>query len=323
MPNTPSGTQAKALVAAQPVSLPRDEGPHDVPLEWWYYTGHLASAQSDGSTLRWGFQVTVFKRKSSSDLYLGNFAITDHQTQHFSYAERPWANAASGSDYALDLGGWQLSGKDGHDKLLVSQGDYTLDLALTGTKPAVLHGQDGVIGSGQTAADYYSRTRMALTGTLTQAAKAHSVSGEAWMDHEWFPNTVEVGDLSWDWFSIQLEDDREIMLGVSRVAGKSSGQGSWVEPSGKATHLSWDEVSVEALDHWTSPASGQVFPMGWTLSIPGRDLTLRLTPVLRDQEWHGLQLTPIDYWEGEVEVSGTEAGKTVHGQGYVELTGYQ
>ena len=34
------------------VDLPRDDGPHDRLTEWWYYTGHLRSADGD----RFGFE---------------------------------------------------------------------------------------------------------------------------------------------------------------------------------------------------------------------------------------------------------------------------
>ena len=33
-------------------------------------------------------------------------------------------------------------------------------------------------------------------------------------------------------------------------------------------------------------------------------------------------LTPLNYWEGAVDVTGTERGQAVRGRGYIELTGY-
>jgi predicted secreted hydrolase len=30
----------------------------------------------------------------------------------------------------------------------------------------------------------------------------------------------------------------------------------------------------------------------------------------------------VTYWEGAIETTGTAQGKTIHGQGYMELTGY-
>ena len=34
---------------------PRDEAPHPVGIEWWYYTGHLATAGGE----RFGFELTI------------------------------------------------------------------------------------------------------------------------------------------------------------------------------------------------------------------------------------------------------------------------
>lgn len=47
-------------------------------------------------------------------------------------------------------------------------------------------------------------------------------------------------------------------------------------------------------------------------------LELDITPLLTDQE---LQVS-IAYWEGAVTVQGQQAGQSISGQGYVELTGY-
>jgi predicted secreted hydrolase len=32
--------------------------------------------------------------------------------------------------------------------------------------------------------------------------------------------------------------------------------------------------------------------------------------------------TQVTYWEGAIEATGASQGKPIHGQGYMELTGY-
>ena len=44
--------------------------------------------------------------------------------------------------------------------------------------------------------------------------------------------------------------------------------------------------------------------------------------MLPDQELDTGRTTGSIYWEGEVTVSGSRAGRPVGGDGYVELTGY-
>jgi hypothetical protein len=41
-----------------------------------------------------------------------------------------------------------------------------------------------------------------------------------------------------------------------------------------------------------------------------------------NQEFVARQSVGISYWEGSVRVRGTQRGKPITGQGYVELTGY-
>jgi len=47
-------------------------------------------------------------------------------------------------------------------------------------------------------------------------------------------------------------------------------------------------------------------------------LDLLVRPVLKNQELN----FAVRYWEGAVDVAGTDAGRPVEGRGYVELTGY-
>src|SRR5216683_4086816 len=59
---------------AAPISFPRDAGPHDGLSEWWYYTGHLTSAQGQA----YGFEFVIFqvRRQDAPTGYLAHFAIS-------------------------------------------------------------------------------------------------------------------------------------------------------------------------------------------------------------------------------------------------------
>ncbi|MFA6448264.1 MAG: lipocalin family protein [bacterium] len=61
-------TRAEMTVAIPQVKLPEDELPHDQPVEWWYYAGHLSDAQGR----RYGVMASFFTAK------YGNFP-----RQHF------------------------------------------------------------------------------------------------------------------------------------------------------------------------------------------------------------------------------------------------
>jgi predicted secreted hydrolase len=126
-----------------------------------------------------------------------------------------------------------------------------------------------------------------------------------------------------DWFSLQLDNDREVMLFQIRKADGSveaASHGALVEPDGKATPLRLDEYRIEALGAWTSPHTGAVYPAGWRIHIdaPGGPLDLEVTPLMADQELN----TTTAYWEGASRIRGADNGAPVAGYGYVELTGY-
>jgi predicted secreted hydrolase len=94
--------------------------------------------------------------------------------------------------------------------------------------------------------------------------------------------------------------------------------GTLVLPDGSYRPLSRDDVRIETLESWRSPASGARYPSRWRLRLPSEVLELEVVPRIADQELR----TAVRYWEGAVDVRGTSRGKPVEGVGYVELTGY-
>jgi predicted secreted hydrolase len=65
-----------------------------------------------------------------------------------------------------------------------------------------------------------------------------------------------------------------------------------------------------------------MYPSGWRVSVPGKGLTLELTPTQLDQELESSATVGMAYWEGQVEISGSRGDEPITGLGYVELTGY-
>ena len=77
--------------------------------------------------------------------------------------------------------------------------DYALELfGLPPLKPVVLHGDAGYSRKGDSkdqASYYYSFTRLKAEGTLTFKGINHTVTGLAWMDHE-FGSSILQNDQS-------------------------------------------------------------------------------------------------------------------------------
>lgn len=326
--------------------FPRDHGSHpSYRTEWWYYTGHL---QAKTGRL-FGYELTFFRRAVSpediktlpsqwtvSHLYLAHFAVTDVAGRRFHFSEklsRAGLGKAGAEESRLHawIDDWRADAEpapNGMHTLFARDGTAALDLQLRPAKPLVVHGRDGISrkGAGEgNATHYYSFTRLATTGSVTIGSERFEVTGTSWMDHEFGSTDLGPDLVGWDWFSIQLEDQSELML--YRLRKKDGGSdlessGTVVSPDGETKHLSVSDIRIESTGTWTSRESKAVYPSSWRITVPSLDLALEVMPLLADQELRTSRSTQVTYWEGAVSVSGVKQGRSVKGQGYVELTGY-
>lgn len=311
---------------ASPISFPRDAAPHDALMEWWYYTGHLSDAAGNA----YGFEFVIFQvtRANQPSGYLAHFAISDVSAQRFSHQAQVAQTPAPATAFPLDVSGWSLDQHDGGDTITAAmhsaagaEAAYSLQLQLEdGAKPPAPHNGGYIAYPPDGGSYYYSRTRLSATGTLgLPDGSSASVSGIAWMDHQW-GNFVIPSRGGWDWYSLQLDDNTELMLYVLRDADNAATAvyGTAVAADGSASQLPAGTVTAEATGSWTSSHTGAVYPSGWHLQLPdGRRLVL--TPQLQDQELYfpGAPTGTLAYWEGSVAITGDATGL-----GYVELTGY-
>jgi len=320
-------------------SFPEDHGPHPgFRNEWWYLTGNL----NDDADRRFGFELTIFRFAlaptvpsstsawRTNQVYMAHLAVTDAESNRFYVAQR-YSRAAVGLAGAQDapfrvwIDNWEIAAQpDTTDwRLHAGESDIDIDLQLTALKPPVLNGVDGLSQKSadpQNASYYYSITRLQTKGRMRIGARAFNVSGLSWLDREWSTSALAANQVGWDWFALQLNDGSELMLYELRLDDGSrdpASAGTYVAANGAASHLTASDVEISVLDEWASPDGG-TYPSRWLLRIPRFDLELTVTPVISDQEL----FTIVRYWEGAVDVSGTQGVQQVDGRGYVELTGY-
>ncbi|HEY6056892.1 MAG TPA: lipocalin family protein [Candidatus Limnocylindrales bacterium] len=352
-PATPSPTPLPSDPIA--ISFPGDDGPHHRLMEWWYYTGHLR----DASGRRFGFEFVVFRaeRGDFPVSWASHLAITAESADRFAYGQRseigghvdrsPRSAAATPTGFDLALTGadptdpatlgrpvWQMAGSNGRDRLTAAlaadeaaaagvPGGLGIDLALATDRPPALHDRDGWIDFGSAGGSYYySRTRMAATGSVTFDGLTSNVTGTAWFDHQW-GDFISVGG-GWDWFALNLDDGTDVTLSLVRSPDGSLPlvYGTLVAPNGTTRHLARSDFSVRSTGSWTSARTAAVYPAGWLVDLPERRLTLELAPTVAAQELDTRATSGVVYWEGSQRVSGTLAGRPIGGEAYVELTGY-
>ena len=280
----------------------------------------------------------------TNHIYMAHLAITDIDNKKFYYAEqfsrdamglagagiffkerlegdttqlKVWVNDWSIESVGRTVFPLQLSAKTD---------DFSINLVLNKTKPIVLQGDNGLSVKGDkpgNASYYYSITRMESVGSVTVGKEKVSVSGNSWFDREWSTSQLEPEQEGWDWFALQLDDNREIMFySLRRKDGSLDihSAGSIVDENGSSKRLAVNEVQIEVIRQWTSRNSNITYPAGWKISIPSESLELQVTPAIPDQELN----TTVRYWEGSVKVSGKykSNNQIVAGKGYVELAGY-
>jgi len=329
-------TESRAL------RYPADHGAHPrFKHEWWYVTGQAATGQGR----RFGFQLTIFReaispsppdsasRWATSQLYLAHAAVTDVDGGRYLSDERLARGAlglagARAEPFRVWLEDWEMTGRARGERLesRIRAGNdrFGIDLSIRSAKPPVAHGNRGMSakGPGGNASYYYSYTRLATRGTIRVEGRELDVTGSSWLDHEWSSSALAAGQTGWDWFSLQLDGGRALM--VFRLRHRTDRRrdfysGTYVDASGSVTSLSSRQIEMQALDHWTSERTGVRYPVRWRLAVSGPDLVLTTEPRLENQEVaHSFR-----YWEGAVGASGRLDGAAISGRGYVELTGYR
>jgi predicted secreted hydrolase len=337
-PANPGFTRADG---SRSLSFPGDFGPHpSFQTEWWYYTGNLQTA--DGR--HFGFQLTFFRQallptdqvqSSPSDwrtdqVYMAHLALTDVAAGSHTAFQRLERGAvglagAIAAPYKVWLDDWNIAEVAPNTyQLNAAQEGIVLDLVMEDAKGPVLQGDQGYSQKGPDPGDasyYFSQTHLITKGSVQVDGTVYQVNGLSWMDHEFSTSALTKNQVGWDWFSIQLENDYELMVFQIRQKDGSVdpfSSGALIRPDGHTILLSRDEFRIQALSTWTSPRTGAVYPSNWRVFVPSENISLDIEPYLADQE----MILSFTYWEGAVRISGSQGGKPVTGSGYVELTGY-
>ena len=323
------------VLPGQELSFPKDHGAHpEFRTEWWYATGWLNLP--DGSPL--GFQTTFFRVRTGigednpsafapRQLILAHAAIADPSLGRLRHDQRAAragfgrAGAQVGETRAW-VGDWRLVQTDDGYLAEVSGDGFAYALSLVPDGPPLLN---GVAGFSTKAPDprhasyYYSRPQLRVSGTVTLDGDPQPVTGTAWLDHEWSSELLPEGAQGWDWIGLNLDDGSALMAFQMRG---NTGAPIWSaatlrEAGGGPEVLPPDAVTFDPLRRWRSPRTGIAYPVEWQVRIGVR--SLRLQPLMDDQELDSRRSTGAVYWEGAVRV--TDAGREI-GRGYLEMTGY-
>jgi predicted secreted hydrolase len=344
-PSTDLTGYARAIEAYD-WQFPRDHGSHDdFQTEWWYFTGNLKT----GEGRHFGYQFTIFRRAitppqivnavssewRTNQVYMAHFTLSDIEAQQFYHEER-YSRGGAGlalalpnntqpdEDFRVALEDWEVysTGDETFRINAKSVNGFSVDFALEQSKPPALQGENGLspksaeVGN---ASYYYSLSRLATEGQIVINGETFEVTGNSWMDHEFSTSALGGNAQGWDWFGLQFDDGRDLMVGKIRLndGGREPAFGGlMIEADGTTRYLRAEDFEITRTSEWRSPHTDAVYPASWTITINDGvdDLEFIVTPLQPDQELHS---GAIAYWEGAVRLSGD-----VTGYGYAELTGY-
>ena len=297
------------------VIFPKDEGHHSNSMEWWYYNGHLIAK----SGKEYSFHFTTFIVNGVMTHTVFHGSLTDHQqNKHYTDQFRIGGNPSRGitDRFYFKQNNWFMAGSDGHDRIKIKSSQFEFDLQLKSTQAPIFHGDNGIITLNKKETSYYySRARMNITGFLKVNNKLESVSGVSWFDHQW--GDFSTINLSWDWFSLQLNDAIDLMIYQIR-----DNQGNPVRYEGSYTKQGETEILkstdfvISPKTQWTSKKTSKTYPVSWNIQVPKKNINLNVESIIENCEFDAKLTTYNVYWEGAINISGSHTGT-----GFIELNG--
>lgn len=330
-----ASTPFAPVLPGRPLHFPADYAAHpEFRTEWWYATGWLN--WPDGKPL--GFQTTFFRIRSGigesnpsafapRQLIVAHAALADPAYGRLRHDQRSARTGFGRAGYATDhtkiwVGDWQFEQLTDHYLAEVRSSEFAYSLKLIPNAPPMLNGDAGFSSKApdqRHASYYYSRPQLKVDGQVTLAGKTQTVSGQAWLDHEWSSELLGPNTQGWDWIGINLTDGSALMAFRLRSAAATAvwSAASLRPANGNTQTFPPDAVAFTPLRHWRSPRTGISYPVAWQVRIAQR--TFQLQALMDDQELDSRRSTGAIYWEGAVRLLENEREV---GRGYLEMTGY-
>jgi len=314
------------------LSFPEDEKFHDSIIEWWYFNGHLKDEENNN----YAFMDCLFKAKTKEVkipfisnipkkiIYFSHSILTDLKNQKFKNIISPisiiskdsWTKPMLFINYTnqLVINGYinsVIEQKSSNQYRIKSE---NFDLNFTSIKSPLLVGGPGFVKVGKNKSSYYySLTNLETKGVIKIDNKWKKVTGKSWMDHQWAD--VKYTKETWNWFSIQLNNNTEIVCFEYNQGGVKTLLASVCLPDNKQIHFK--DIKITPLEeNWKSKKTKLKYQLSWKIEIPKIKAELEVKPLIKNQE---MIFGGINYWEGPLKVTGNFNGQEVAGQGFLEL----
>ncbi|MFA4941816.1 MAG: lipocalin family protein [Patescibacteria group bacterium] len=318
----------------KPIKFPEDESAHNHIIEWWYFNGNLRDEEgNEYSFMNCLFKADVKKvkipflsRAPFKNIYFFHSILSDIKKKKF-YPIVDYISAISKDSFQKPLlfinhtspiliKGYVNRSLEETHKFSYRLKDDNIDLKMISTKKPLLESGQGYIKVCGRGSYYYSLTNLKTEGEIKIGKKIIKVTGKSWMDHQWAD--VSYSKDKWSWFSIQLDNNIELMCCEYSDCKSKGYLSDIVYQNGKQENLKGLEL-IPGKDIWKSKKTQAKYPLTWEIKIPDKKIDLKVSALVKDQE---IIFGSINYWEGPLKVAGKIDGREVQGKGFMELVGY-
>jgi len=321
------------------IKFPEDELAHNNIVEWWYFNGHLEDEERNKySFMNCLFKVNVkgvdvkklkiplLSKLPLKTIYFSHSILFDISHKK-SYPCINYISMISGDSFSKPLllinytnpmifTDYSKSAIEEVKKFKYHIKTANTDLTLKSVKEPLLEGGNIYTNLSSKDARCYSLTNLKTEGMIKIENKPIKVKGKSWMDHQWADINCPIN--KWTWFSIQLDNEVEIVCFECSHGKVKTRVASISYPNGKQEHNHEAKFTPLGIK-WTSPKTKADYPLSWKIEISSRRINLEVVPLIKNQE---MTFGTINYWEGPLTVRGVFNNEKVKGLGFLELVGY-
>ncbi|OCH15432.1 lipocalin-like domain-containing protein [Aliivibrio sp. 1S128] len=311
-----------------PLSFPKDFYEHaNFQHEKWVMTVNAFNQKGESVGIQW----TIF-RISSDDretkgwldprLYIAKVIITTKDKKWIAERLARGGIGQAGINQRpyrvwIDDWQWRSLGKAPFPGILsVTAKDFSLTLSMnSNSKPVPLgdHGYSKKHDLLPVASYEYIFPFLTAHGKMTLDNETYTVSGDAILEHEWASGFLDEYQQGWDWFIINLDKNRKLLVAQYRHKEQLSYQyGALLYKNGNSVALSDADFTLQTLPV-SELSNGRKLPLQWIINAPKYKINLT-TQVVRNDQWLD---TYIPYWQGPITTTGSHRVT-----GFMQLTGY-
>ncbi|MDY6973623.1 MAG: lipocalin family protein [Thermodesulfobacteriota bacterium] len=305
------------------ILFPYDEGKHDLPFEWWFFTFNGEREDGNGYALELNYQINpsevgggerelCFVDKSNTKFYplikAGVFGA-DYGRLNLSF------ETGGGRDYWRQIPNRPFEYEIFANAVLedgAKRIPFDVDLELVALKPPMVVDETKTEGA---ESYYYILPRLQVSGVVNKESRTFKINGIGWFDHQYFDPRPDLRILGWEWFSMNLDSGMDIIAYSIFDLNSDVIRKILFINHPEGTYESTEAFKVSYLDYW-SPEAGDPyqFSSGWQISVDHNDIDLTIKPIIDDQ------LLRTHFWEGTCVITGHVGETGVDGNGYVELS---